>query len=202
MIQARTSRLTKILIVMAATFALAVLVAGCGDKPAETPVASGDTAQGSLPVAQSALSTMAPDAKLLLVQTATSVIDTAPPVWAYLFGSPETDKTYVVYVSDGAVMSAAEYGEAGLGAEEWPKVPGTEDWKIDSDAAYDSALAESGLSGTSAYSMGFTTYIPSTEGTAGGEAFTWYVSLEPKVSGETTATVQVNATTGKAKLDN
>lgn len=200
MIHARTDRMSKIVVLLVFAVMMAMLIVGCGKK-AETPQAAGDTAGGGIATAQSALSTLAPDAKLLLVQTAMSTPATGTPVWAYLFGSPKDDKTYVVYVSEGAVMSAGEYGAAGLPAEEWAKVPTTTSFKVDSDAALTKAMEAAGIKEKPGFSMGMTTYIPSAEATAAGTAFTWYVSLEPGASGGTTATVQVDVNTGKAKVD-
>jgi len=203
MIQARTGRATKILVILAGVLMMALLVVGCTkDEPETTAPPQGDTAMESLEIAQSALSTIAPEAKLLLVQTAESVSGTSTPIWAYLFGSPETDKTYVVYVVDGAVMSAGEYGTAGLPADEWPQVPGTESWTVDSDDAYTNALEAAGLSGNPPYSMGMITYIPSSEASVTtSDPFVWYVSIEPGESGEATTSVQVDAKTGKATVE-
>jgi len=202
MIQARTGRATKILVILAGVLMMALLVVGCGKDEATTTAPAGDTALESLTVAQSALSTIAPEAKLLLVQTAESVSGTASPVWAYLFGSPTDDKTYVVYVVDGAVMSAGEYGTAGLPEDEWPLVPDATSWKIDSDVAYTNALEAAGLSGNPPYSMGMITYIPSAEAsTTTSIPFTWYISIEPAASGDATTSVQVDAKTGEATVE-
>jgi hypothetical protein len=85
-----------------AAIALTFLLAACGgNKTATTKPPAGGSAKGGLAAAQSALSTMAPDAKLLLVQTAQSVAVTDTPVWVYVFGSPKTDKTYLVYERAG-----------------------------------------------------------------------------------------------------
>jgi hypothetical protein len=198
MIRTRTNRTAVMVLVAGFALAALLLVTGCGgDSDSATTSAS---AKAGLPIAESALSTMAPDAKLLVVETAEGVTPTSTPVWAYLFGSPESDKTYVVYVSDGKVESASEYGTAGLSADEWGKVPGTDDWKIDNDVAYENALEVSGADGTpAAYYMGFQTYVPeayAASSTVG--AFVWYVSFDPGESGATTGTVQVDATTGEA----
>lgn len=181
--------------------ALFISVSGCGSKEA-TPKTSG-SAKGAITIARSALSTMAPDAKLLLVQTATATKPSAAPVWAYLFGSPETDKTYVVYVENGKAMPASEYGTAGLEASEWSSVPGIDAWKIDSDEAYTKALAASGAKGDpEAYDMGLLTYVPPSANTSTtSEAFMWYVQFVPGTSGATDGTVQVNAKTGETKVE-
>lgn len=190
---------TRIVVLLVAALMVALFVAGCGDKADETK--STNTAISGLETARSALSTTAPDAKLLLVQTAQSVTGTATPVWAYLFGSPSTDKTYVVYVADGKVMSSGEYGTAGLAKDEWPKVPDTKTWEIDSDAAYTKAFEASKMGGKPGYSMGMITYIPESEATATtSAAFMWYVSLTPDQSGDTTKSVQVDAKSGEATV--
>ncbi|MHB9004728.1 MAG: hypothetical protein ACYC6C_11815 [Coriobacteriia bacterium] len=195
----RTTRTA--LIVLAAGLALSALLitAGCGDSEKDAEITQG--AKAGLAVAQSALETMAPDAKLLVVETAEGVTPTSTPVWAYLFGSPESDKTFVVYVSDGKAMNASEYGTAGLSEAEWSEVPGTDDWKIDNVEAYDKALELSGADGApAAYYMGFQTYVPEAFAASSTvSAFTWYVSFDPGESGASTATVAVDAKTGEAK---
>lgn len=192
------SRRLSLVAVVFVALALAVVLVGCGDK--DEPAATSGSAMGGLDVARSAISTMAPDAKLLLVQTATSLAPTETPVWAYLFGSPTNDKTYVVYVSNGKTMQAAEYGTAGLSEKEWGEVPGTDDWKIDSAAAYDKAVDASGLSAApSFYNMGFLTYVPSSDETNTTKPFVWHVQLIPSGSGDATASVRVDAKTGAAE---
>jgi hypothetical protein len=178
--------------------ALLLIVAGCGSSTGTAP--KGSTAKVSQTIAQSALSTMAPDAKLLLVQTAEAVTATSTPVWGYLFGSPTDNKTYIVYVTAGEVLSASEYGTAGFSADEWSSVPGTGAWKIDSDVAYEKALAVSGAKGTpSAYEMGILTYVPpSWEDSATTKAFVWNVMFEPGASGATTGVIEVDAASGAA----
>jgi hypothetical protein len=198
MIGTRIPRPTKIVLTVTLALALAVL-AGCAGKPPVTAV-QGQTAKSALPIARSAMSTMAPDAKLLLVQTAESVTPTATPVWVYLFGSPKSDKTYVVYVDKGKAAGASEYGAAGLTKTEWSSVPGTDSWKIDSDQAYSKAFAASGGSGTPAsYDMGFMTFVPKAAGST-VKAFVWVVSFGPGASGMTTGTIQVDANTGAATV--
>ena len=180
--------------------ALALLVAGCGSKSSGSTVEPGPTALGSLPAARSALSTMAPDAKLLVVQSAQAVTPTGTPVWAYLFGSPSNDKTFVVYMTGGQSMGAQEYATAGLSADEWKKVPGTDDWTVDSDTAYTKALAESGAKGDpAAYMMGLLTY-KSAEDTSTIKPFVWQVFFDPGKSGATTGAIEVDAKTGAASV--
>jgi len=174
-----------------------VAVAGCGGSDAAEntpqPAAGGNTAKSFLPLAQSALSTMAPDAKLLVVQTAQSVTETGTPVWAYLFGSPSKDLTFAVYVADGKIMQAGEYSQGGLTKEQWDEIPAVTEWKIDSDKALEAALAAANAD-TKTYNMGMQTWVPNAESTTQtAEALTWYIYLGE----ETSAPVQVDARTGK-----
>lgn len=196
MIHARISRIAKIGSGVALALALILAAAGCGSKAANSAPANA-SARESLPVAVSALSTMAPDAKLLVVQTSGAATPTSTPTWSYLFGSPKTDKTFLVEVKGGKVVSADEYGAAGLTQPEWSAVPSADAWKIDSTDAYKKAVAASGAkSGEAAYSMGFLTYLPSSETTSGTKPFVWYVSFDPSTSGAGTGTIQIDAKTG------
>ena len=111
MIRARKIRLAT-LATLVIVLVLVLVAAGCGKK-ANTPVKSGPTALGSLAGARSALSTMAPDAKLLVVQTAQAVTSTGTPVWAYLFGSPSSDKTFVVYLTGPADVHGNRLNDVG-----------------------------------------------------------------------------------------
>lgn len=198
MTRSRTTRFTTFALAAVLALALVLVITGCGKKEA---VADKGTAMGALSVARSALSTMAPDAKLLLVQTATTVTTTSSPVWAYLFGSPKSNKTYVVYIAEGKSMGAAEYGDAGLSADEWKKVPGTDAWKIDSKAAYDSAVKAAGAKGDPAgYNMGMLMFVPASAEANTSKPFIWYVQFDPGTSGVSTATVEVDAKTGKASV--
>jgi len=191
------TRMTRLLI-PAGMAVLTALLLGCNGT---SGVASGPTALGTLPAAQSALATAAPDARLLVVQTASSVTATGTPVWVYLFGDPETDKTYLVYASDGQSMGAAqEYGTAGLSEAEWKDVPDTYTWKVDSDDAYTKALAASGATGDPAgYMMGLMTYKSSAD-TSTVEPLVWNVWFDPGPSGATQSTVLVDAQSGDASI--
>ena len=190
---------TRLAMVVAVTAVLAVaLLAGCTSGSGSAK--AGPTALGSVEAAKSALSTMAPDAKLLVVQTAQAVEPTGTPMWEFLYGSPKTDKVYAVYVSGGKSLGAQEYGTAGLSAAQWKAVPTLDVWKIDSDAAYKNALAVAGAKGDpAAYLMGFLTYKPSTD-TSTIEPFVWNVVFDPGKSGATTRTINVDAKTGKASI--
>ena len=202
MFDSKTVRILKIVAIMALTFALTFALAGCGKKSNSTTSTTG-TAKAGLDIARSALSTMAPDAKLLVVQTAQATTPTDTPVWAYLFGDPKSDATYLVYVVDGKAMSAAEYGTAGLTTAEWAKVPDVTEWKIDSTDAYKKALDAAGAKGDpAAYYMGFETYVPeSIAASSTVSAFTWYVNFDPGTSGVTTSTISVSAKTGDVKIE-
>jgi hypothetical protein len=198
MMRARKVRFAMVAVAIVA-LSLVLLIAGCGSKSSNN-APTGPTALGSLAVASSSLSTMAPDAKLLVVQTAQAVTPTGTPVWAYLFGSPSSDKTYVVYTSGGQSMGAQEYGTAGLSADEWKNVPNNDSWKIDSDAAYTKAFAAGGGKGEpAAYMMGLLTY-KSAEDTSTIKPFVWRVIFDPGTSGVTTGTVEVDANSGAASV--
>lgn len=185
-------------LVMVAVFSLA-LISGCSSSE-DTGASATTTVLGSLPVARSALSTAAPDAKLLLVQTATSATPTATPVWAYLFGSPSTDAIYLVYTADGAVMSMQEYGTAGLSAEQWAEVPDDVAWAIDSDEAYSKALEISGAKGDpAAYMMGIMAY-KAADDTSTVEPNVWNVWYDPGTSGATESLILVDAESGDASI--
>jgi hypothetical protein len=174
------------------------LAAGCAQTPATT--AKGVSALTGLPAARAALATTSPDAKLLVVQTAQAVSPTGTPVWAYLFGSPATDKTYVVYLANGKSMGMQEYGKSGLSAAEWKKVPATDAWKVDSAEALAKAWALNGASGNPpAYLMGFMTYKPAAD-TSTVEPFVWSVQFDPGTSGAPAKAFNVNATTGAASV--
>ncbi len=201
----RFASAVRIIISLALVLTL-VGVTGCGSKKSSTSTtqkpAQGQTAKQALPTAQSALATTAPDAKLLLIQTAQAVSTTSTPVWAYLFGSPKTEKLYVVRVSNGAAMPAQEYGSAkDLGKFEWDKVPNLDQWKIDSNEAYDRAYKASGAkTQPPQYVMGMLTYVPKTEQTSTAEPFVWAVQFDPGQSGATPNVIDVNATTGATKV--
>lgn len=200
MSQATRARILKTALWLVLVVILAASIAGCGDdKKQEPKEASGSTAKGSYELAKSKLSTTAPDAKLLVVQTASSVTSTGTPVWAYLFGSPKSDTIYIVYVNEGKAMPAQQYGSAGLSADEWKQVPaGIGEWKIDSDEAYRKALEASGAEGEPAqWVMGLVTYIPKSSTADNVEAFKWNVNFDPGTSGATTGTIEVDAKTGE-----
>lgn len=187
-------------VVAVALVTVAVFAGGCSKKADVTPAPAGSSAIGSIEAARAALSTTAPDAKLLFVQTAQAATATGTPVWAYLFGSPKSGSMYVVYTLSGKVMGQQEYGASGLTDAEWAKVPGTDAWKIDSADAYKKALAKSGAKGDpNAYMMALMVYKPTTD-TSTVEPFVWRVQFDPGKSGATTQTILVDAKTGAAQI--
>lgn len=193
-------RTQQVLILVAVVLVLAVvagiLVAGKGG----TGSRDANSALGNLEVAQSALATAAPDARLLVVQMMESVPTTGTPYWAYLFGSPSTDIGYVVYASAGEIMTWSEYGALGLTEDEWASVPDAKAWKVDSNQAYEKALKASGATGTPlGYFMGFVTY-KSTEDTSTIQPFQWNIWLDPGTSGATENLIIVDAKTGKTTV--
>jgi hypothetical protein len=190
-------------VALLAAFGLAVLIAatvvGCGNKTADTAAKTtapvGKTALESLPIAKSALATMAPDAMLLFLQSEGTKDATQAPVWGFLFGSPKTDKTYIVYVRDGKAMPPAEYGVAGLGTKEWTRVAAADEIKVDSKDALEKARAKASATATAAYSIGMLLHVPEADTTATTKPFVWYVGFDP-ASGAASGTVTVDAKTG------
>lgn len=177
------------------------LLTGCGSSKGDV-VEAGQTARDNLGAARSALATSAPDARLLELYLAEAATPTSKLGWVFVFGSPGTDKIYFVHTSEGKLLTSQEAGEAGLSADEWADVPGTDAWKIDSDEAYSKALEASGAKGTpDSYMMGMMTYRFSTD-TSTVEPFVWRVRFTPGASGATTSAIDVDATTGKATVTN
>ena len=174
-------------------------LAGCGtaSKPAATPVGSA-TAKGALAIAQSTLSTLAPDAKLLVAQSSGAISATTTPGWTFLLGSPKTDKIYAVMVINGKGQSQ-EYGSAGLSAQEWTAVPSADAWKIDSDVAHTNAVALHTSAKSASYILGFVTYVPKSATDSKTKAMKWFVSFDPASQGSApTSTVDVDMVTGAA----
>lgn len=201
------ARVTR-LVAISLALILALSLAGCsGSKSSSTtggattpPVpTSAPTAKQTYPTAKSSLSTMAPDAKMLLVTTANVITPTSTPVWQYLFGSQKDGKTYAVTVQNGKAIPQA-YGTAGLGAAEWAQIPGESEWKIDSDVAVQKALGVYTV-GTkdTAYILGLVTYVPKSSGKSKVQPMVWSISFDPASKGSApTSTVNVNAVTGEA----
>lgn len=197
----KTSRYTRTAMAVLLALALAAVLTGCNKKAAETPTA-GSTAKGNVSVAQSALSTTAPDAKLLMVQTANVVTTTSTPVWQYLFGSPKDGSIFAVTVKDGKVMTKQPYGTAGMDDSEWALVPSADEWKTDSDVARKNALAASDKNSESTpWAMGLVTYVPKSAASSTTiEPFVWSVAFDPQGTLGTPNAVDVDAKTGKATV--
>ena len=196
-----TARLTRVALAILLALTLAGLLTGCNKKASSSTAPAGATAMSNVKIAQSALSTTAPDAKLLLVQTANVVTTTSTPVWQYLFGSPKNGSIFAVTVKDGKVAATQPYGSAGMAAAEWKAVPDASEWKIDSDAALKSALAFNKANNDKMpWAMGFVTYVPKSAATSATiDAFTWSVSFDPQGTlGKPTASINVDAKTGVA----
>jgi len=191
-----TARVTRGALVLALALALSVALVGCNktDKKA----GSGGTAMDNIEVAKSSLSTTAPDAKLLLVQTANVVTATSTPVWQYLFGSPKDGSIVAVTVEKGKVTATQPYGSAGMDAAEWKLIPDSAEWKIDSDEAFAAALKiDKKATDKTPWAMGFVTYIPKSAASSTTiDPFVWSVALDPQ--GTAPSTVDVDAKTGKA----
>ena len=199
----------RLAVVAALVFGLAIGLAGCGgSKNSSTspatpaaPVASttAPTAKQQLSLAQAALETSVPDAKLLLVAAGSAITPTAPADWQYLFGSPKTGVTWAVLMQNGKA-TAMRYGTAQLSAKQWAQVPSTDQWKIDSDVAHTAALSiYPGAKPESPYIIGFVTYIPPTAKSVQTPAMTWSISFQPDTRGSSpSSTVNVSAVTGKA----
>ena len=193
------SRFTRTVLVILMAVAFAAVLTGCNGNKESATKADTDTAMDGVKVAQSSLSTTAPDSKLLLVQTANVVTATSTPVWQYLFGSPKDGSIYAVTVKDGKVMTTQPYGTAGMDDAEWDKVPAASEWKIDSEEALANALKiNEDNTKTTPWAMGFVTYVPKSAATSATIApFVWSVAFDPQGSGSNT--VDVDAKTGKAK---
>ncbi len=194
-----TARVTRGALVLALALALSVALVGC-NKTAEKAEPSGPTAMDSIGVAKSSLSTSAPDAKLLLVQTANVVTATSTPVWQYLFGSPKDGSIVAVTVENGKVTATQPYGSAGMDESEWKLIPDSAEWKIDSDEAFDAALkTDKKATDKTPWAMGFVTYVPKSAASSTTiDPFVWSVALDPQ--GATPSTIDVNAKTGEAKV--
>lgn len=191
------SRFTRTALVILTVVAFAAVLTGC-NKESATTAGDTNTAMAGVKVAQSSLSTTAPDSKLLLVQTANVVTATSTPVWQYLFGSPKDGSIYAVTVKDGKVMTTQPYGTAGMDEAEWDKVPAASEWKIDSDKALANALKiNEDNTKTTPWAMGFVTYVPKSAATSATiDPLVWSVAFDPQGSGSNT--VDVDAKTGKA----
>jgi hypothetical protein len=174
--------------------AMIALLAGCTSAP------SGTTAKAAYKLAMSSLSTMAPEGKLLIAQ-ATEPINsrTTTAGWEFLVGDPKTNKVFAVIVSNGKAQ-AQEYGNAGLSASEWAKIPALSEWKIDSDKAIETAVKFYPAGSTAQFFPGFVTYIPqSASQTDTVKPMTWVFDFDPATRGTApTNTVEVDLRSGVA----
>ena len=182
------------------------VVAGCGSNAASSSSSSstapkGATAKDAYTLAKSALSTKAPDAKLLVCQAADTISTTSTPIWEFLIGSPKTDAVWAVLVQNGKA-EASDYGTADLSDAEWAQVPAESAWKVDSPAAHDAALKVYPNGAVAKYFMGFVTYIPkSAQAENTTKPMTWVVSFDPaSIGNAATSTVNVDMGTGVATL--
>ena len=205
-----TNSAVKLAVVAALALGLTIGLAGCGGtKTSSTPTATTKnatatvtmTAKQAFPLAHATLTTTAPDAKLLLVAAGGAITPTVPPVWQYLFGDPKTGTTYVAIVRAGKA-SSLKYGTTQLSDKEWAAVPATDAWKIDSDAAVAKArTVYPEATDSTAYILGFVSYIPKAEKSVQTPPMVWSVSFDPSSrTTSSTSTVNVDAVTGAASL--
>ena len=172
----------------------AALLAGCS----ATPKAGASTAKAAFAVAESTLSTTAPDGKLLVAESTEPITATSTPTWQFLIGSPKTDVIYAVVVQNGQGQFQ-EYGKAHLSAAEWAAVPAADAWKIDSDVAHEKAVALHTNGKSAAYTLAFVTYVPKASKASRVKAMTWMVTFDPAAqSSAPTSTVTVDMKTGAA----
>ncbi len=200
MTKARIIRFLEIAAIAIVAFAIVFALGGCKKSAdsSETPPGA-LTAKSALPLAMSEISSGAPDAKLLLVQSRDIMTATSTPVWQFLIGSPKNNTIYAVTVESGEATSQL-YGTADLPKEEWDAVPGVDEWKIDSDEAHKKALEvlKDGDAKTP-YLMGFVTYVPKANADTNVRAGWWNISFDPKkITKATTNTVEVNYNSGEA----
>ena len=202
----RTARHLGIVLALALVLAAGAL-AGCGSpkSTASSPTAAKPaalTAKDAYAIALTAVATSAPDGKLLVCQAADTITATSSPIWEYLIGSPKSNKVFAVLVQNGKAQ-ASEYGSAGLSPAEWSAVPSSDQWKIDSPEAHDTALKVYPTGKDAAYFMGFVTYVPKSAAKNASPSMTWILSFDPKSlanSHATTSTVNVDMRTGTATI--
>lgn len=191
------SRTTRHALVGLALVLLLALGAIAGCTKSSTPTTS-SSAKSAFTLAMSALSTAAPDGKLLVTQAADTLTPTSTPSWEFLVGSPKTNVIYAVTVKDGKAQFQ-EYGTAGLSAAEWDAVPSADAWKVDSPEARAKALTIYPNGKSANYYMGFVTYVPKSAGDTTTKPMTWIVTFDPASQGSApTTTVNVDVGTGAA----
>lgn len=193
-----TARVIKIVVSLTLALVLGAAL-GCSKPATPKPVVPAAlTAQQAFAIAKTSLATVAPDAKLLVVQSANIITATSTPEWQFLIGSAKDDTVYAVVMKNGKA-NPSRYGSANLSAQEWAAVPPADAWKIDSPEAYAKALAAfPSASKSTRYTLGFVTYIPRASTNARATPMTWMVTFDPAAmkNTDTTSTIEVNATTG------
>ena len=200
----RFEQCLRLVLALAVPVVICALV-GCGRTPksADTTAklataAATVTAKRAYAIAQSALSTVAPDGKLLLGQSTPPIIPTPTRDWEFLIGSPKNDELYAVNVKDGSAQFE-EYGAARFSASQWAAVPSLDDWKVDSDAALAKALTVHKEGKAAEYFMGFVTYEPTSTPTSQSRFLKWVITFDSRLQGTApTSTVIVDMATGEA----
>jgi len=200
-IKTRSTTWMRVVPLVFAIVALAFLTA-CGGTDGQEPATDTTTALANLGVAESAVATLAPDAKLLVVQAPSASMSGGAPLWVFLFGSPETGEMFSVSTANGVVMDTARAGAAPLETDEWASVPETAAWDVDSDEAYETALDAAALGADpTGYVMVMETYVPaSAPAEPEVTAFVWYVTFTMADADATPPIVAVDASTGEATL--
>jgi hypothetical protein len=200
--RSRYSTLVRAFAALGIVLAL-IALAGCSksqDTSSNSVKPKGMTAKQASEVAVKALATTAPDAKLLVAETAQPVSPTSTPIWEFLYGNPKTDVLYAIIVDNGKAQKQ-EYGKGGLSASEWAAVPNLSNWKVDSDAAYNAALKVYPNGTKAQYIPGFVTYIPKRAGNTATKPMTWVFVFDERSKGNAaTSTVNVDMATGSASL--
>lgn len=201
-IETRSGTWMRVIPLVFAIVALAFLTA-CGGAASEPePAEESSSALDNLAAAESAVTTLAADTKLLVVQAPSASTSGADPLWVFLFGSPETGQMYSVSIVNGIVMNTAPAGAAPLESAEWASVPETAEWEVDSDEAYEAALDAAELEGTpTGYAMVLETYVPaSAPAEPAVTAFVWYVTFTMPDADAESPVIAVDARTGEATV--
>ncbi len=190
--------------ILVVAVALASVLSGCGadSKTADAPpLGTKDlTALQALKVAQDSIESVAPDARVLIVTTTRVVEPTATPEWQFLLGSPASNMTYAVVVTEGQAM-ASPYTTSTLSADEWAALPSGEDIKVDSDEARSKALKAYPDGTDDVYVINLLAGAPGVPTSSLTKPMTWVVMFDPtRASGDQTSTVEIDATTGKVTV--
>ncbi len=139
----------------------------------------------SYTVAYTEMAKEVPDAKLLGVQTTSTVFADGSPQWMYLFGSKDTKEAYTVFMgapvegSETPTATVAGYGPFDVSDEEWESIPNlTGDAVLATPgSAWALRAAEAAYGKTiGSYTISLLTYVPAdTEGNY--EPMQWEVVL-------------------------